>query len=815
MMTETRVKLDKFQPRPYQIPLINAVESGKYRKILALWCRRCLHGDTHIIMADGSFKLLKDIQEGDLILSWNGTEFETDRVKNVWKTEPKETLKISAHAMPDIITSRDHLFAYSYNTEAVTWKKAEDLQAHNQLQVYVYGPQGCVHNPDLAEFIGYMCSDGYCAGYQQPKFTNNNKVILDRVAYLADKLFDIKPILRAKGNGYDLGLSNNTLGGGETPNKVKELFRDYKLDIPKSRRTVHPILYTLDNESLYRFFAALISCDGSLYIHKAKTIYDKKRNRTSLLKERCEITISCGACEQYAWDLYWLFRKLGIVPQKLLCERGSNYKIKVTGHGVKQLLSHGPVYGKEAKQEQCLSLVSFSFPRYITNGCCRSCVAKKEYTGSIEPLYDIETTKNHNFVANGYLVHNSGKDVCGWNLIIRAAIRKVGNYFYCLPTFKQCRLVIFDSITIDGTRFLDYIPKELVRSINISEMKITLNNNSVIQLIGSDSYDTALVGTNPRMVIFSEAALSDERAYQFVRPIMNANLGVTVFLSTPRGHNWFYNLYEIARNSPEDWYSCKLTVDDCQHISIADIQKEIESGEMSEDMAQQEYWCSFDAGVEGSYYSKYLDKMKLENRITEVPWEPNFKVHLAMDIGYSDDTTIIWFQVIGTTIHVIDCYSRSKEGLEHYVNVIKSKPYTYGKCFAPHDIQVTEWGSGISRIEKAKQLGLKLVPLPKSDLMDGIELVRSTLPRVWIDQKCSNLIHALESYHQEYDSKRKVYNLRPLHDWSSHYADAMRYLALSVPRCRDTLTPEELDQRYYNAMLQGTEANMPKPFRNT
>jgi len=407
----------------------------------------------------------------------------------------------------------------------------------------------------------------------------------------------------------------------------------------------------------------------------------------------------------------------------------------------------------------------------------------------------------------------SGKDVCGWNLIIREAIKRTGNYFYCLPTFKQCRLVIFDSITIDGTRFLDYLPKELVRSINIAEMKVTLHNNSVIQLIGSDSYDTSLVGTNPRVIIFSEAALSDERSYQLIRPIMNANDGKTVFLSTPRGHNWFWNLYEIARNS-SDWYCCKLTVDDCQHISIEDIQKEIESGEVSEDMAQQEYWCSFDAGVEGSYYSKYIDKMRLENRISDVPWEPNFKVHIAMDIGYSDDTTLIWFQVIGTTIHIIDCYSKSKEGLEHYVNVIKSKPYTYGKHFAPHDIQVTEWGSGISRIEKAKQLGLKLVPLPKTDLMDGIELCRSTFPRLWIDQKCTNLLHALESYRQEYDSKRKVYNLKPLHDWASHYADAFRYMCLSVSRCRDGLTPEELDKRYTEAILSNSSQQFPRSFRD-
>jgi len=113
----------------------------------------------------------------------------------------------------------------------------------------------------------------------------------------------------------------------------------------------------------------------------------------------------------------------------------------------------------------------------------------------------------------------SGKDFTIFNLVIKAALRRVGSYFYCLPTFKQARLVIFDSITIDGKRFLDFIPSELVYKKNVQEMKITLINGSIIQFIGSDTYDTSLVGTNPVMVIFSEYALADDRAYKFVRPI--------------------------------------------------------------------------------------------------------------------------------------------------------------------------------------------------------------------------------------------------------------------------------------------------------
>jgi len=402
----------------------------------------------------------------------------------------------------------------------------------------------------------------------------------------------------------------------------------------------------------------------------------------------------------------------------------------------------------------------------------------------------------------------AGKDICAFNLMIRQAVRKVGVYMYCLPTFRQAKLVIFDSITNDGTRFLDYIPKELIKSVNSQELKIVLHNGSIIQLIGSDSYDTSLVGTNPRMVIMSEYALADPRAYHYVRPILNANGGTMILLSTPRGKNSLWEIYNIAQQSP-DWFCNKLTLDDTKHISWEEIQKEIESGEISEDLAMQEYFCSFDQGVEGAFYAKYIDKMRVNNQIGQVPWEPSFRVSTVWDIGVRDSTSIIFFQRIGQTIRVIDCYEKSKEGLEHYVKVIDSKPYQYDYHWAPHDIAVREFGSGLTRLEKARSLGIKFETrdagsssaLPNISIEDGIEAVRSTFAKVWIDeQKCKPLIRALENYRQEWDSKKKVYKTQPLHDINSHFADAFRYLCLSLSRKKDgQSSPHELDQRYREA----------------
>lgn len=427
------------------------------------------------------------------------------------------------------------------------------------------------------------------------------------------------------------------------------------------------------------------------------------------------------------------------------------------------------------------------------------------------PILDAIENKAYKRVL-AILPRRAGKDITAFNLCIRACLRKTCVIYYIFPTYSQAKKVIWDSITNTGARILDYIPDEVVDTRNAQEMKIRFKNGSLLQLVGSDNYDS-LMGTNPQGVVFSEYSLQDPRAYQYIRPILTANNGWALFLSTPRGKNHLWELYQIAQNSPE-WFCYRLTVEDTGHIPLYEIEKEKADGLMSDDLIQQEYYCSFTMGVEGAYYAKYLDMLRVKGQIGSVPWEPGFKVHTAWDLGVRDSTSIIFFQTIGQTVRIIDCYENSKQGLEHYVKVIEQKPYTYGKHIAPHDIKVREFGSGMSRIEKARQLGIPFTIAGHICLEDGIEAVRSTFSKIWIDDKaCAPLIKALENYRQEWDARRKVYKNHPLHDWSSHWADAMRYLCISLPKTKDGLTPAELDRRYMEAMY-GSQGAMPSVFRD-
>ena len=400
----------------------------------------------------------------------------------------------------------------------------------------------------------------------------------------------------------------------------------------------------------------------------------------------------------------------------------------------------------------------------------------------------------------------SGKDLVCINLMIRQAVRRVGVYFYMLPTQSHARKVIWDSITNDGQRFLDFIPKEIIRSMNSQELKITLINGSILQFLGSDNFDS-IVGTNPRMIVLSEYSLCDPRALQFFRPILNANGCTLIVNGTPRGRNHFYDLYIIARDNPQEWYCKFLTLDETKHISTEEIQREIDSGEVSLDLSNQEYYCSFEQGAQGAYYARYIDDLRLKGQIGIVGWESAHSVQTAWDLGMSDMTTIIFFQKIGQTIRIIDVYENNSQGLEHYAKVLSDRPYSYSYHWAPHDIAVRELGTGLSRLEKARQLGITFQSresgtrsaLPNVSIEDGIEAVRSSFSKMWIDEKnCRSLIKALENYRKEWDDKRKIYRDKPLHNDASHFADAFRYLVLSLSRRKDRETTEQDIDKMHN-----------------
>ncbi len=389
----------------------------------------------------------------------------------------------------------------------------------------------------------------------------------------------------------------------------------------------------------------------------------------------------------------------------------------------------------------------------------------------------------------------AGKEIVCFNeMIKRAYWHRVGTYVYFFPTARLGRRILWDGMDKEGKRFLDYVPAQIVEGkMNSVEMKIKLVNGSNIQIIGTDQIIN--VGINPVGCVFSEFALQDPYSWNHIRPILRENGGWAVFNFTPRGKNYAYDLYLMAKNNP-DWFCQKLTIEDTGVISDKDIEDERKEG-MSEILIQQEYYCSFDQGAEGAYYAKYLNQCELDGRLTSVSYDPMASVNTYWDLGVGDETVILFTQKIGQEVHLIDMYRNQGEGLNHYAKVLQDKAkegnWTYGEHCAPHDIKVRELGSGAqTRLDIARELGIDFVVVPNLPISEGIELARGLFPKLWIDAKrCNYFIKAAENYHKHYNEKLNVYSDKPVHDWSSHCMDSYRMMAIMQNKQRGGYMTEE------------------------
>lgn len=378
----------------------------------------------------------------------------------------------------------------------------------------------------------------------------------------------------------------------------------------------------------------------------------------------------------------------------------------------------------------------------------------------------------------------AGKDSTCLNLAAVAAHVKVGTIWHLLPTQKQGRKVIWDGIDKFGRRMIDQaFPKEIRTSINESDMKIKLKNGSIYQVVGSDNYDS-LVGTNPTGVIMSEYSIADPAAWDYIRPILAENDGWAMFIYTPRGKNHGKQLFDMAQRH-DKWFSSLLTVDDTfdsdgRHIILPEhIEEEREAG-MSEEKIQQEFYCSWDSGMEGAFFTNELNMARDQGRIGHFPHDPGKLCQTWWDIGYRDQTSIIITQrgEDGKPV-IIDHIVERNKPLDFYVRALRETGYNFEEHWGPHDFENKDWVTGKTRREMAANLGINVDIVDNIPVADGIDAARALIRTCRIDEnKCQRLIDGLYAYRREWDEKAKKFRDKPLHDWASDIADSYRYLAV-------------------------------------
>jgi hypothetical protein len=370
----------------------------------------------------------------------------------------------------------------------------------------------------------------------------------------------------------------------------------------------------------------------------------------------------------------------------------------------------------------------------------------------------------------------AGKTVaCVADLVLSALVtsKTDARFAYVCPQYNQAKDVAWTYIK----RLTADIPNV---QYNESELRADLPNGARIRLYGADNPDR-LRGLYLDGVVLDEFADMRSSVWgEVIRPMLADRKGWAVFIGTPKGHNEFYKCWQDAQ-ADDSWFKMMLKASTSGLIDAAEL---IDAAKgMTDDQYAQEFECSFEAAIAGAYYANDFK----DDCVREVAYDPKLPVFTAWDIGYSDDTAIWFWQMAGGEVHVIDFYAANGHGVPHYVDVLNEKGYNYAKLgnkpflWLPHDARAKTFASGgKSSQEQFMALGYSSRIVPELSLQDGINALRMMLPRTYFDRvKCFDGVEALKLYRREYDDDKKVFRDKPLHDWTSHAADAARYMAIA------------------------------------
>lgn len=416
--------------------------------------------------------------------------------------------------------------------------------------------------------------------------------------------------------------------------------------------------------------------------------------------------------------------------------------------------------------------------------------------------------------AVGIWHRRAGKDEVCLHKAAVAAFERPATYWHMLPEYSQGRKAIWAAVNPHtGIRRIDEaFPHEIRESYSENEMFIRFKTGATWQVVGSDSYNST-VGSPPAGVIFSEWSLSNPAAWGYIAPILEENGGWAAFITTPRGKNHAHGMLQMARKEP-GWFAQVLNISDTRAISVEAVERQrreysgIFGPDAADALIEQEYYCSFDAAVLGAYYAKEMAQASKQKRIGSVPHDPAFKVYTAWDIGRTDDTSIWFYQVIAGEVRVIDFHTSSLKDVAFYCGQLLGreieldfisgkiivrrgadipelkhrKAYVYARLNLPHDARAKTLASSRSVIEQLLAVfGADVCHIvPNLKKQDGIQAARLMFPRVHFDEdRCEVGIEALKLYRREWDEVTRMFKDNEVHDWTSHPADAWRYLALS------------------------------------
>jgi hypothetical protein len=378
----------------------------------------------------------------------------------------------------------------------------------------------------------------------------------------------------------------------------------------------------------------------------------------------------------------------------------------------------------------------------------------------------------------------AGKDLACWNYMIKAALTRVGSYYYFFPEHTQARKVIWEGFTHEGRPYLDYIPPGVIAKKRDDMLYIQLTNGSVIRLLGTNNYDSDM-GTNPCGVIYSEydvttGAAKNKSARDHMLPIILRNDGWEIVQSTPRGRSNMYQLGLIAQHDPAWFYSVQ-TIEDVEPEMWKRILKEAKTSGMSQTKISQEYYCDYSAADEGSYYEKCIEDARVDGRIGFFPADPHKLTYVVLDLGIRDPMAAWFLQKNGDYIDVVDFFQFTGMPMYDVAYEFKKKGYKYGTFNLPEDGNKRDIGYGHTTVDafrdgvaKFAVGGLVLDPLPLVKGQRAIDALRNMFHKFRFNTgTCGQGLEYLRKYHKVWNKSLQCYTDVAAHDINSHAATAL------------------------------------------
>ncbi len=353
-------------------------------------------------------------------------------------------------------------------------------------------------------------------------------------------------------------------------------------------------------------------------------------------------------------------------------------------------------------------------------------------------------------------------------LMASAVNRKGSINWYVAPTYRQAEQIAWAKLKA-------MIPAAYIAAKNESDLSITLRNRSTIALRGADNPDS-LRGPGLDFVVLDEAAFQKHEAWaEVIRPALSDRLGRALFISTPCGYNWFYDLYCAAKGR-DDWAAFQFTTLDGGNVPNSEV--EVARSELDERTFRQEYEASFEALTGRVYYA--YDREQNARPIADDGKSP---VLVGMDFNVNPMSAVFAIRA-GDQLHFFGELLMPNGNTEEMSKAIRAR-------FPDRSVRVYPDPTGNARKTSApvgqtdftilRAAGLNVVapshPYPVADKINTVNSAMKTasgIRRIFVDPvKCPNLVKAWDglTYREGTSEPDKSLGL-------DHVTDAAAYLIL-------------------------------------